>query len=66
MSAMSDDASPPSAGTPQSMRCAPMELVVETVRVPQSAVILRKVSQISLVAASSLGKCPRVLMILRS
>src|SRR5271165_6920294 len=32
----------------------------------QSAVILRKANQISLLAASSLGKCPRVLMILRS
>ena len=33
---------------------------------PQSAVMLRKASQISLVADPSLGKCPRVLMILRS
>jgi hypothetical protein len=32
----------------------------------RSAVMLRSASQISLVAASSLGKCPRVLMILRS
>jgi hypothetical protein len=32
----------------------------------QSAVMLRKASQISLVAASSLGKCPRLLMILRN
>ena len=32
----------------------------------QSAVMLRSASQISLLAASSLGKCPRVLMILRS
>ena len=31
----------------------------------QSAVMLRNASQISLVAAASLGKCPRVLMILR-
>lgn len=30
---------------------------------PCSAVMLRKASQSSLVAASSLGKCPRVLMI---
>lgn|GEM_PF-2855007 len=33
---------------------------------PQSGVILRSASQISLVVASSLGKCPRVLMIFRS
>jgi len=33
---------------------------------PQSAVMVRNASQINLVAASSLGKCPRVLMILRS
>ncbi len=33
---------------------------------PQSAAMLRKVSQISLVAVSPLGKCPRVVMILRS
>jgi hypothetical protein len=33
---------------------------------PQSAVMLRSASQISLVAASSLGKCPRVLRILRN
>ena len=32
----------------------------------QSAVMLRSASQMSLLAASSLGKCPRVLMILRS
>lgn len=32
----------------------------------QSAVMLRKASQISFVAASSLGKCPWPLMILRS
>jgi len=32
----------------------------------QLAVMLRSASQISLLAASSLGKCPRVLMILRS
>jgi hypothetical protein len=30
------------------------------------AVMLRNASQISLLAASSLGKCPRVLMILRT
>ena len=33
---------------------------------PQSDVILRNASQISLQAASSLGKRPRVLMILRN
>ncbi len=33
---------------------------------PQSAVILRSASQMSFVAASSVGKCPRILMILRS
>ena len=33
---------------------------------PQSAVMLRSASQIRLLAASSLGKWPRVLMILRS
>ncbi len=33
---------------------------------PQSAVMLRRASQISLVAASSFGKCPRVLRILRN
>lgn len=33
---------------------------------PQSAVMFRSANQISLVAVSSLGKCPRVLMIFRS
>lgn len=32
----------------------------------ESAVMLRSASQVALLAASSLGKCPRVLMILRS
>ena len=35
-------------------------------RAPHVAVMLRSASQISLVAASSVGKWPRVLMILRS
>ena len=33
---------------------------------PRSAVMSRRASQISLVAASSLGECPRVLMILHN
>ena len=36
------------------------------VALPHLQVMLRKASHSSLVAASSLGKCPRVLMILRS